>query len=622
MPHIERLINFYRLFDQNSLVRIDCYTNYNQVVNVIGASKSNQYSDFQCTQQDIASYLINDKSKSNLIELQLGNINYTSRKAFEDYEFKIVHINAQYDKSDIKIINSNFPLFHYKDNSKLSIVGKYAPDAEATTKPDASFKENFNLPKQIFSEDKVIFRKKLKKITRKVDSVLKEKQRVEGLKQSKKINEIAKKLDEFIQKNKLDEKYSAVEEDLNINFYLNGDDESGENGSGDGFPPQPPGGFGILLRSCSGKADHDPIKKHIYIIFIANLGLNTVKQPFFKKLINALYVNIFFMDNDHKLLSTLSFDSLYEYYLAYQGNGIGRLIYNISGIDAFLNANNNDEERKNEDGVGANSNSTNKTITHISNYDITFIQDLNEEEKNADTPYYSYIFSICSNIRNKASDWVKGKEENVESELEVPLLDKSGENDEIKYSDGNNSSGSIAENIISWFAPKSDKSKNLNMSVALKEADLEIKGSTPTENITAKLDLSNVPEYSSSGVSTAASTPRNRGVKIEERGAPKKEGNSSYDNNILHVSKFKKLDLEKNKKFMISFTNNGECEVTTYNGRWVQEKNLNPQQGYYPCSIKKPEGYNEAHDQWLQDNNDINPYSEEISGNSMQSVEN
>jgi len=413
-----------------------------------------------------------------------------------------------------------------------------------------------------------------------------------------------------------------IEEDLNINFYLNGDDESGENGNGDEFPPQPPGGFGILLRSCSDKANHDPIKKHIYIIFIANLGLNTVKQPFFKKLINALYVNIFFMDNDHKLLSTLSFDSLYEYYLAYQGNGIGRLIYNISGIDAFLNVNNDDEERKNEDGVGANSNSINKTITHISNYDITFIQDLNEEEKNADTSYYSYISSICSNIRNKTSDWVKGKEENVESELEVPLLDKSGENDEIKYSDGNNSSGSIAENIISWFAPKSDKSKNLNMSVALKEADLEIKGSTPTENITAKLDLSNVPEYSSSGVSTAASTPRNRGVKIEERGAPKKEGNSSYDNNILHVSKFKKLDLEKNKTFMISFTNNGECEVTTYNGRWVQEKNLNPQQGYYPCSIKKPEGYNEAHDQWLQDNNDINLYGEEISGNSMQSVEN
>jgi len=63
------------------------------------------------------------------------------------------------------------------------------------------------------------------------------------------------------------------------------------------------------------------------------------------------------MDNDHKLLSTLSFDSLYEYYLAYKGNGIGRLIYNISGIDAFLNVNNDDEERKNEDGVGANSNS-------------------------------------------------------------------------------------------------------------------------------------------------------------------------------------------------------------------------------------------------------------------------
>lgn len=101
---------------------------------------------------------------------------------------------------------------------------------------------------------------------------------------------------------------------MNINFHLNGDYGSGEDGGG--IPPQPGGGPAILAMPYSVKAEYDP-KKHIYTIFIANLGLNVVRQPFFQKLINALYVNSFFMDNDHEMLSTVSFDFIYEYYSGY-----------------------------------------------------------------------------------------------------------------------------------------------------------------------------------------------------------------------------------------------------------------------------------------------------------------
>ena len=108
MAHTKCLINFYRSFDLNGLARIDCYTNYNQVVRIISASKNNQYFDFQFIQQDAVNYLINDKSKLNFIELQLVNLNYIFEKAFEDHKFKIAHINTQYDKNNVKIINSSF----------------------------------------------------------------------------------------------------------------------------------------------------------------------------------------------------------------------------------------------------------------------------------------------------------------------------------------------------------------------------------------------------------------------------------------------------------------------------------------------------------------------------------
>jgi len=89
------------------------------------------------------------------------------------------------------------------------------------------------------------------------------------------------------------------------------------------------------LGSYSGKAEYDPVKKHGYTILIANLGLNVVRQPFFQKLINVLYINIYSVEDAYKLLSTVSFDSIYEYYLAYQGNEIDILIDNILDIDEF-----------------------------------------------------------------------------------------------------------------------------------------------------------------------------------------------------------------------------------------------------------------------------------------------
>lgn len=59
MTHTKCLINFYRSFDLSSLARIDCCTNYNQVIRIISAFKNNQYFDFQFIQQDAINYLIN-----------------------------------------------------------------------------------------------------------------------------------------------------------------------------------------------------------------------------------------------------------------------------------------------------------------------------------------------------------------------------------------------------------------------------------------------------------------------------------------------------------------------------------------------------------------------------------
>jgi hypothetical protein len=857
MLHIERLISICRLFDLNSLVQMPYYANYNQVIGIISDSKKNPFADFQLIQRDADKYLTNDKS--NFIELQLANIKYDFEKASEDHKFGTINSESQYDKDNVKIANPSFLPFNYSDNTRFNIAyvveERCKSDVELTVAQCMPLKGKPHPPKPIFSDvadnvkqpapdvelvvtkpilpdEGVIFRKKLKKIIKKVDDVLEEKQRVKGLKQSKIINKIARKLDEFIQKSQLDKKpqvvekvsedeviaskvknitdskpvehlvpYQEVEQEksnytpmvtnstfaklpnpishiqkisessalvlykvddqirgkekniaqikliseallydfaflpspielalviykksdeicapnnkftelipyvhqhcpisftssrnisyqettpyilsetlgiklneyanpvcveseeplvkqialpfltinnADINFYSNEDNDSYGDGGGDGAPPQPPGGFGIFLGSYSGKAEYDPMKKHIYTIFIANLGLNVARQPFFQKLIDALSINIYSVDDAHKILSTVSFDSIYEYYLAYQGNAVGRLIYNISGIDTFLDnsveVENKEESIVNEDGMreiggidstnqqaAGGNNVTNGFLTNISNYDISFIQDLKGgETEEAETPCCSCMPPMFDKMYNKLNHWFKGKEGNVESELEVPLLDKSGENNEMKYSNGNNSSGGIIQNIFNRFASKSDKSKNPNMSVAsqkeekkeevLKEGSL--KNTISTKNVKMKLNLKNTGDTESE-VSTEANTPRDNGSKNRDdlMDAPRKEKNTSRGNDILHVSKFKKLNLKNveaakpnNKTFIISFTENGECVITTDSGAFTQKKNLNSQSGLYPCSIKKSEDFNEEHNQYSQGNININSYGGE-----------
>ncbi|MFK7761267.1 MAG: hypothetical protein AB8B46_04040 [Candidatus Midichloriaceae bacterium] len=365
--------------------------------------------------------------------------------------------------------------------------------------------------------------------------------------------------------------FCSIDDDLNINFHLNGDDGSGEDGGG--IPPQPPGGPAILAMPYSGKAEYDP-KKHIYTIFIANLGLNVVRQPFFQKLINALYVNSFFMDNDHEMLSTVSFDFIYEYYSAYQGNGIGRLIYNISGIDTFLDnsaeVENKEESIVNEDGMrqiggidstnqqtAGGNNVTNGFFTNISNYNIEFPEDSDQENKEkieGDTSYYSSIALTYDYIYNNSSDW-------------------------------------IVQGVFNRFAPKSDKEKKGNNTVKEEEEVLKTESlgnTTPIDNIKIKLNLIKASEDDGkSEVSTAAITPRNN-IKMRESAinAPKKQlfDNKSeastfreYNTPLFH--KFRKLDQEKtkvtkstSKTFIISFNNNGDCEIRTNYWKYTEKK--------------------------------------------------
>jgi len=199
--------------------------------------------------------------------------------------------------------------------------------------------------------------------------------------------------------------------------------------------------------------------------------------------------------------------------------------------------------------AGDISSSTNEAIMHIKQDEIIFIENLEKEEEES-VSYYGCILPIYKIVHN----WFKNKKGNSgnERELEVSLLDKSEENDEIKYSNENNSSGGIVQGIYNKFAPKSDKSKSRNMSVALKEEEdsktESLRNITPIENIKMKLDLTNVSSNGSE-VSTATSTPRDR-IKIGDNlmDALKKGENTSKDNNAFPCSKFIKLDLEKNKK--------------------------------------------------------------------------
>ena len=104
MLHIERLTRLCRLFDLSSLVQMPYDANYSQVVGIISDSKKNQCADFQLIQQDAVNYLINDKFKSNFIELQLVNIKYTFENFFE-YHNSIIDSGPQYneDNQDLRI---------------------------------------------------------------------------------------------------------------------------------------------------------------------------------------------------------------------------------------------------------------------------------------------------------------------------------------------------------------------------------------------------------------------------------------------------------------------------------------------------------------------------------------
>ena len=68
-------------------------------------------------------------------------------------------------------------------------------DARPIVMGDEELKSKSNLPSPTFPDDEVIFRTKLKEIIAKVDSVLEKKEKIEKLKQSKRIDEIAQKLD-------------------------------------------------------------------------------------------------------------------------------------------------------------------------------------------------------------------------------------------------------------------------------------------------------------------------------------------------------------------------------------------------------------------------------------------
>ena len=185
------------------------------------------------------------------------------------------------------------------------------------------------------------------------------------------------------------------------------------------------------------------------------------------------------------------------------------------------------------------SNATNdKPLTHISNYNITFIQDLKggETEEEAETPCCSCMPPMFDKMYNKLNHWFKGKEGNVESELEVPLLDKSGENNETKYSNGNNSSGGIIQNIFNRFAPKSDKSKSRNMSVASQKEEKK-------QEVLEEGSLKNT-RNTESEVSTEANTARDNGSENRDdlMDAPKKGVNVTKDDRSTEFKKGEESD--------------------------------------------------------------------------------
>ncbi len=221
----------------------------------LALTSSNQHLKF--LQHSVANYLIPDIHQSNWTKLKIPYSHYKFGSSIDgDIGFKIIGNKFQNNESNIGTIDALFGLINFleklvvnvepKDETKVEkpvvnvepkeeakpadkvekLVVSDEPRDEAkpvdkVEKPvndvgpivtgDGESKGKSNLLNSTFPNEEVIFRKKLKEMIAKVDSVLEKKEEVERLKQSKKIDEIARKPDEFIKKNRLAEKYNEAE---------------------------------------------------------------------------------------------------------------------------------------------------------------------------------------------------------------------------------------------------------------------------------------------------------------------------------------------------------------------------------------------------------------------------
>ncbi len=225
MAYTGRLISFYRLFDLNSLVEVAHYMSYKQIACgiILGHSASgNQHLKF--LQHSVANYLIPDIHKSNWNKLKIPYIHYKFESNIDgDIGFKIISNKFQNNESNIGTLDGLFGIINFLEKPVVSDEPRdEAKPADEVEKPvvgnarpivmgDEELKGKSNLLSSTFPDDEVIFRTKLKEMIAKVDSVLEKKEEVERLKQSKKIDEIARKLDEFIQKNILAKQSNEAE---------------------------------------------------------------------------------------------------------------------------------------------------------------------------------------------------------------------------------------------------------------------------------------------------------------------------------------------------------------------------------------------------------------------------
>ena len=134
-------------------------------------------------------------------------------------------------------------------------------------------------------------------------------------------------------------------------FFNKAFEKDNNNDSGSDYPDLPGGGWwpGIFIYKPINKSENlefNPTKKHIYTMFLANLGLNTLRLPFFQDLINDLSENINSLEEAKSILSTLSFDTLVEYYYAVQPKNTFTSLLNFLNMDAFIRHNEDEEENQ------------------------------------------------------------------------------------------------------------------------------------------------------------------------------------------------------------------------------------------------------------------------------------